>query len=47
MFRQSVVMDFLTFVCFYVILKLVWHFVNIEARRKQWKTVSGVAGLLA
>ena len=47
MFRQSVVLDFLTWVCFYVIFKALMHFVNLEARRNQWKTSAGVAGLLA
>lgn len=47
MFRQSVVLDFVTWVAFYIIFKLIMHFVNIEARRNQWKTTAGVAGLLA
>lgn len=47
MFRQSIVMDFLTWVCFYVIFKALMHFVNIETRRNGWSTPAGVAGLLA
>ena len=47
MFRQSVLMDFAVWVAFYVIFKAIMHFVNIEARRNQWKTSAGVAGLLA
>ena len=47
MFRQSVVLDFLTWTCFYVIFKALMHFINLEARRNQWKTSAGVAGLLA
>jgi len=46
-FRQSVVLDFLTWTCFYVIFKALMHFINLEARRNQWKTSAGVAGLLA
>ena len=47
MFRQSIVMDFLTWVCFYVIFKAAMHFINIETRRNGWSTPAGVAGLLA
>ena len=47
MFRQSVVMDFLVWVAFYVIFKAIAHFINIEARRNGWSTSAGVAGLLA
>ena len=47
MFRFSVVIEFLTWVAFYVIFKMIMHFVNIEARRNQWSTCAGVAGLLA
>ena len=47
MFRQSILMDFLTWSCFYVIFKALMHFVNIETRRNGWSTPAGVAGLLA
>lgn len=47
MFRFSVAIEFLTWVAFYVIFKLLMHFINIEARRNQWTSVAGVAGLLA
>jgi hypothetical protein len=47
MFRQSILLDFLTFVAFYIILKAIWHFFNIEARRNGWTVPAGVAGLLA
>jgi hypothetical protein len=47
MFRQSVVLDFLTWCCFYVVFKALMHFVNIETRRNGWTTPAGVAGLLA
>lgn len=47
MFRFSVVVEFLTWVAFYVIFKALMHFINIEARRNQWSTTAGVAGLLA
>lgn len=47
MFRQSVLLDFTTWVAFYVIFKLVMHFINIETRRNGMSTAAGVAGLLA
>ena len=47
MFRQSVVLDFVTWVAFYVIFKAIMHFVNVEARRNGWSTSAGVSGLLA
>lgn len=46
-FRQSVLLDFVTWVAFYVIFKAIMHFVNLEARRNGWSTSAGVAGLLA
>jgi hypothetical protein len=46
-FRFSVVVEFLTWVAFYVIFKALMHFINIEARRNRWSTTAGVAGLLA
>src|SRR6266705_2051599 len=33
MYRYSVAIEFLTWVAFYIIFKMVMHFVNIEARR--------------
>jgi hypothetical protein len=47
MFRFSVVTEFLTWIAFYIIFKALMHFINIEARRNQWTSVAGVAGLLA
>jgi hypothetical protein len=46
-FRYSVMTEFITWIAFYVVFKLLMHFVNIEARRNQWATAAGVAGLLA
>jgi hypothetical protein len=46
-FRQSVLLDFVTWVAFYIIFKALMHFVNIESRRNGWTTPAGVAGLLA
>lgn len=47
MFRNSVFMEFIVFVAFYVLAKALFHVLNIEARRAGNKTVAGVAGLLA
>ena len=47
MFRQSVVMDFLVWVAFYVIFKAIMHFVNVETRRNGYSTSAGLSGLLA
>jgi hypothetical protein len=47
LFRQSVVMDFITWVAFYVIFKAMMHFINVETRRNGWTTTAGVTGLLA
>ena len=47
MFRQGIVIEFLTFAAFYVVLKGLMHFANIEARRNGYRTVAGVTGLLA
>ena len=47
MFRFSVVVEFLTWVAFYVIFKALMHFINVESRRNQWRTTAGVTGLLA
>lgn len=47
MFRHSVLVEFLTWVAFYVIFKAAMHFVNIEARRNKSTTLAGVTGMLA
>jgi hypothetical protein len=47
MFRQSVVIEFLTFCCFYVVLKALLQLINIEARRSGSKVLAGVSGLFA
>ena len=47
MFRQSVVVEFITFVCFYIILKGLLQLLNLEARRYGWHVPAGVSGLLA
>lgn len=47
MFRHSVVIEFLTFCAFYVILKALVQFINIEARRYGSTTLAGIAGILA
>ena len=46
-FRQSVVLDFVTWVAFYIIFKALMHFINLESRRNGWATPAGLAGLLA
>jgi hypothetical protein len=46
-FRHSVVIEFITFVCFYIILKALLQLANIEARRAGWTVPAGVTGLLA
>ena len=40
-------LEFLIFTMYWVILKLIIHFINIEARRSGSKVLSGVSGLLA
>lgn len=47
MFRHSIVLEFVTFLLFYVLAKALFHFVNIEARRAKMTTLAGVTGLLA
>ena len=47
MFRQSVVLDFVTWVAFYIIFKALMHFINVETRRGGSATVAGVTGMLA
>jgi hypothetical protein len=47
MFRQSVLVEFLTFALFYVILKVILQFINVEARRNSWHLPAAVSGILA
>ena len=47
MFRHSVLVEFLTFALFYVILKIIFQFINIESRRAGWHVPAGVSGILA
>lgn len=47
MYRNSILLEFLTWVAFYIVFKAIMHFVNLEARRNGWSTSAGVAGLLA
>ncbi len=47
MYRHSVVIEFLTWVAFYIVFKAIMHFINLEARRNGWSTSAGVSGLLA
>jgi hypothetical protein len=46
-FRVNVLLEFLTWVAFYIIFKAVVHFINLESRRSKSKTVAGVSGILA
>ena len=39
--------EFLIFALYYVILKFVIHFINVETRRSGSKVCAGVSGLLA
>lgn len=39
--------EFLAFVCYYIILKAILQLVNVEARRAGMTRVSAVSGLLA
>lgn len=47
MFRHSVVVEFLTWMLFYVIAKALIQFINIEARRTGATTLAGLSGILA
>jgi hypothetical protein len=47
LFRQSVVIEFLTFCAFYIILKALLQFINIESRRSGSSTLAAVSGLFA
>lgn len=39
--------EFLVFALYYVILKFLFHLINIESRRRGMKIPAGVSGLLA
>ena len=45
MFRHSVLVEFATFVLFYIILKAILAIANIEARRNGWHVPAAVSGL--
>lgn len=47
MFRHSVVVEFLTWILFYVIAKALIQLINIEARRSGASVLAGLSGLLA
>lgn len=47
MFFHGVVMEFLKFTAFFIILKALIQFINIEARRTGSSTLAGAAGLFA
>lgn len=47
MFFHSVFLEFFKFACFYVILKALVQFMNIEARRSGSSVLAGVSGLFA
>lgn len=47
MYFHSVFLEFLKFGAFYVILKALIQFINIEARRAGWHVPAAVSGLLA
>jgi hypothetical protein len=47
MFRQGIVIEFLTFCAFYIILKALLQLVNIESRRTGSSTLAAVSGLFA
>jgi hypothetical protein len=46
-FRTSVLLEFVTFVLFYLILKAILAIINIEARRNGSHTLAAVSGLFA
>ena len=39
--------EFLVFALYYIVLKALIQFINIEARRNGWTVPAGVSGLLA
>jgi hypothetical protein len=40
-------MEFLVFTVYYIILKALIQFINIEARRNSWTVPAAVSGLFA
>ena len=47
MFRHSILVEFVTFVAFYIILKAIIQLINLESRRSGWTVPAGVSGLLS
>lgn len=47
MFFHGVVLEFLKFACFYVILKALVQFLNVEARRFGSSQLAALTGLFA
>lgn len=47
MFLNSVLLEFVKFVAFYVILKALIQFIHLETRRSGSDTCAGVTGILA
>lgn len=47
MFRYSVLLEFLTWCCFYIIAKALFQLINVEARRTGSSVLAGVSGLFA
>lgn len=44
---QVGVIEFLIFALYYVLLKALIQFINLETRRNGWHVPAGVSGLLA
>lgn len=40
-------MEFVVFALYYVVLKALLHFINVETRRNGYHVPAGVSGLLA
>lgn len=47
MFLNSVVLEFLKFVAFFIVMKALFQLINVEARRHDLSVVAGVSGLVA
>lgn len=47
MFFHSVFLEFLKFCAFFIILKALLQFINLEARRTQSTLLASVSGLFA
>ncbi len=47
MFFHSVFLEFLKFCAFYIVLKAVLQFINLEARRSGSTLLASVSGLFA